>query len=181
MSTKISQLATASAADYNDDGQIPFNAVDQTTGEITTKKALLVDLKKNYFCDTQCANLSIATASVLTLNSVPLTIVAAQGAGTIIEPVSAVFYLDYNSAAYATNTQLQLKFSGASVGVCNIGNNILTGTVSKYSNSIQFINPAAAETQVIENADLQVTVDAGDPITGDSDIEVWVFYRKIDV
>ena len=40
---------------------------------------------------------------------------------------------------------------------------------------------SATATQMMANADLQVSVDAGDPTAGDSDIEVFVLYRVIDI
>jgi hypothetical protein len=37
---------------------------------------------------------------------------------------------------------------------------------------------ANTETQIIENADLMVTVAGGDPTAGDSDIKIYLRYRS---
>jgi hypothetical protein len=47
------------------------------------------------------ASVTIASADVLQLNSTPIEIVAAPGAGYAIEVVSASVKIDFNSAAYA--------------------------------------------------------------------------------
>jgi hypothetical protein len=129
-------------------------------------------------CIQGTAKLTIATADVLTLNTTPLTIVAAQGAGTAIEVISANVKIDFNSAAYATNTTLLLIISGANTHSA-IATNVLTSTVSSQKYITTIGTGTATATQIIENADLQVQVQTGNPTAGDSDITVYVTYRII--
>jgi hypothetical protein len=64
-------------------------------------------------CIQGTAKLTIATADVLTLNTTPIEIVAAPGAGYAIEVISASMKMVYNSATYSTNTSLELLTAGA--------------------------------------------------------------------
>ena len=126
------------------------------------------------------ASLTIASADVLQLNSTPLTIVSAQGVGTAIEVISASVKMVYNSVAYATNTTLELKMSGANTNLATLTNSLAATVESHKYLNISGTGTATA-TQIIENADLQVSVSIGDPTAGDSDITVYVLYRVITV
>ena len=123
------------------------------------------------------ASLTIASADVLTLNSTPLTIVGAV-AGYAIEVVSASVKIDFNSAAYATNVGLELICSGATERQA-VSNTALNASVTSVRRLAIDSTVAAADTQLIANADLLVQVPKGDPTTGDSDITVYVNYRLI--
>jgi len=123
------------------------------------------------------ASLTISSADVLTLNSTPITIVGAV-AGYAIEVVSASVKIDFNSAAYATNTTLIVLTGGATDSQYRIGGS-LAATVSTHRVGVPNSISTASATQLIENADLLVSVDTGDPTAGDSDITVFVNYRLI--
>jgi hypothetical protein len=123
------------------------------------------------------ASLTISSADVLQLNSTPLTIVAAQGVGTVIQVISASVKIDFNTTPYATNIQLQIISSG-SVKAQHSGN-VLDASVSTVRFLAEQAATVATDTQLLENADLQVTVRTGDPTAGDSDISVYVLYRVI--
>lgn len=126
------------------------------------------------------ATLTIPTASVLTLNASPLTIVAAPGSGKYIEVISATSQITYVAAAYATNTTLQLICNGADVAQVQ-DTAILISTVTKNTKFQQVTAATAGQTQIIANTALQVKVATGNPVTGDSDITVTVIYAIRDV
>ncbi len=123
------------------------------------------------------ASLTIASADVLTLNSTPLTIVGAV-AGYAIEVVSASVKIDFNTTPYATNITLLLITSGATEPQAD---DTIDATVSRTGRfRLQYTSGALpTTTQIITNADLQVSVDSGNPTAGDSDITVYVHYRLI--
>ncbi len=123
------------------------------------------------------ASLTIATADVLTLNSAPIEIVAAPGSGFAIEVLSASMKVVFNSVAYATNTALELTSSGADIK--QFDGDLLGATVSKIGLINRDYRPTSGQTQIIENAALNVSVDTGNPTAGDSDIKVYVTYRII--
>jgi len=124
------------------------------------------------------ASLTIATADVLTLNSAPIEIVAAPGAGYAIEVLSAVFSMTYNSIPYATNTTLQVKTSGASSSQIEFSSLLLAlGADVLNSNQKQ----STSSSNMGDNAALNLTVKTGNPTAGNSDIKVYVTYRIIEL
>jgi len=168
---RFTQYPAASKGDYADATTF---LIANSDGDI--KEATLEGLRDIFGSGVQSTSLTIASADVLQLNSTPLTIVAAQGAGTYIEVISAFVVIDFNSAAYATNTTIELIFSGASDEL------MISSINASVSKSVAFTKQGsgtAGNTQMLENTDLQVAVASGDPTTGDSDIEVFILYRVI--
>jgi len=150
-------------------------------GQNGTEYQLPFSSIKAMFGNVQAASLSIPTASVLTLNATPLEIVAAPGAGYAIECINASLFMTYNSAAYATNTTLQLITDTATVAQMQLSGAISNTVTRGYK--IPELSSAAGttSTQVIENKSLKVSVATGNPTAGDSDIVVYVLYRLISL
>lgn len=144
----------------------------------TSKKSTLRVIRKA-MGDIYEAELSIATAAVLTLNATPLTIVAAPGAGYAIELIRGSYKLTYNSIAYATNTTLQLISAGASVPQGSSVSTALAATVTQMSDINTINSPTGSQTKILENVALQVKVSTGDPTAGNSAIKVYILYRII--
>ena len=130
--------------------------------------------------EVQSASLVIPSADVLQLYTTPLTIVPAQGAGKAIEVISGSVKVDFNSAVYATNTDILLIENGASYLMAKISS-FLSATVSSVRPIEVTSSANVTDTQIIANAALQVSVSNGNPTAGDSDIEVFVLYRVINV
>jgi hypothetical protein len=122
--------------------------------------------------------LSIPTAQVLTLNATPLQIIAAPGAGYAIEVETAIMELTYNSAAYATYTNLQVITDTADMSQFYGAFYLAATKTVRVKLTAQGITD---KTQIIENKAVFVSVAAGDPTAGDSDIKVYVKYRIIAV
>ena len=129
------------------------------------------------FCISGSASLDITSAQVLALNTTPLTIVPAVS-GYVIEAVSVVVSIDYNSAAYATNTNL-LIITDTAGNPQYKRDSLLTQTVDAAWKFPE-VAPTTG-TQLIANKALTVTVATGDPTAGDSPIKVFVNYRLIPV
>lgn len=144
----------------------------------TSKKSTLRVIRKA-MGDIYEASLTIPTASVLTLNATPIEIIAAPGSGKMIRVISAEYKLTYNSIAYATNTTLQLKTSGASVVQVESTSSALAATVTQSAALFGTGTPSVGQTQLLENAGVNVMVATGNPTAGNSDIKVFVFYRII--
>ena len=64
---------------------------------------------------TNYTTVAIANAAVKTLNATPVSIVPAQGAGTLVEVISAVFENLYKTAAFAAGSALGLVYGAAGV------------------------------------------------------------------
>ena len=128
-------------------------------------------------CIQGTAKLTIASADVLTLNTTPIEIVAAPGAGYAIEVISASMKMVYVSATYVTNTSLELITAGATNSQASTVIKNSASTIRRFADATTLASATA--TQLVENAALNVTVASGDPTAGDSDITVYVTYRII--
>lgn len=128
-------------------------------------------------CIQGTAKLTIATADVLHLNTTPIEIVAAPGAGYAIEVISASMKMVYNSATYATNTSLELITAGATNSQASTVIKNSASTIRRFADATTLASATA--TQLVDNAALNVTVASGDPTAGDSDITVYCTYRII--
>ena len=126
-------------------------------------------------CIQGTAKLAIASADVLTLNTTPITIVAAQGVGTAIEVTSAIMKLDFNTTQYATNTSLILENPSSTEMQCV---NVINQAADAFSR-FEFEFGATAGVQYVENEAVNLTTLTGDPTAGDSDITIYVTYRII--
>ena len=119
------------------------------------------------------AEVDIATAAVLTLNSVPVPIVPAQGAGKSIVVVKAAWSITYAGVAYATNTTLLLITSTATISQA-LGSSVLATTSTRFSTIPETTGVTASN--IVANQPLNVSVLTGDPTAGTSNIKVMVWY-----
>lgn len=131
------------------------------------------------------AEVTILSADVLTLNSNPVQIIPTPGAGKAIEIISASRKLDFNTTPYATNTRLTLETTSGNVEIMTWGTG---GLNTNLSVSPYFFNILSAVTttatsatsqQLFVNEGVFVSVQTGNPTSGDSDIKVYVTYRII--
>jgi len=120
------------------------------------------------------AEVTIPTASVLTLNGTPVEIVPAPGVGRANLPLVVVASVAFASAAYATNTSLTVGYGGA--GIITI-TGILAATSSKVATAAGTV-PAVA-TATAQNAAIVASVASGNPATGDSPITITVLYVTV--
>jgi hypothetical protein len=127
-------------------------------------------------------SITISTASVLTLNTTPLTIVAAPGAGLAIQVVAGTASMTYNTTPYATNGKFGLITQGAVEYQSLLSaNGFLFGTVTRNVSLTGRPTNLITDTQLIANAPLLVQVDTGNPTAGDSDITITVLYRILPI
>lgn len=168
--TDVVSQAMSGDATINGSGVIAIGA-----GKVTT--AMLAFTLADQLLE---ASLTIPTASVLTLNGTPLTIVAAPGAGKYIEVVSASCTMTFVSAAYATNTTLQLICTGADIAQVQ-DTAILISTVTKNTKFKDVTSATAGQTQIITNAALQVKIATGNATLGDSNLIIKCLYRIVTI
>ena len=121
-------------------------------------------------CIQGTAKLTIASADVLQLNTTPIEIVAAPGAGYAIEVISASMKMVYVSATYSTNTTLELITAGATNRQAETQIKNSASTIRRFADATTL--GSATAIQLIDNAALNVTVASGNPTAGDSDITV---------
>lgn len=121
---------------------------------------------------------SVTSAQIKALNTTPITLVAAQGSGYAIQPLSVLFHYNYSTAAYATNTNLQVWYNGYTNNLIT-SNTVLLGVASTYSLSLPVSGTLTAAD--LDNKALVLTVLTGDPVTGAGTLDVYVTYALVTV
>lgn len=66
--------------------------------------------------DVITTKVTITSAELLALNTTPKVLVAAPGTGKAVVIEKVIATMDYNSAAYATNTDLEIRYDNAAAG-----------------------------------------------------------------
>lgn len=172
--TSISQLPSATTSEIAGGAKIILNTTDNET-----KTTDLTTLRSTFFCETLCTVVTIATADVLTLNSTPVELIAATGAGTAISVVDAfvnVKWDDGTPVAYATNTDMLIEVAGGNHEQMR-NTSALAVTAQTYTKFV----PVDGEDKhaLLENAAINLTVESGDPTAGNSEIDIFILYRVV--
>lgn len=123
---------------------------------------------------------TLSTAQVNGLRAAPITVVAAQGAGTIIEIVSVVITYDYATAAFtvAGDEDLIIEYADGTDATASIES---AGFLDQADDEVRFyLNSLAA------GADLEALIDqglrifntgAGETADGGGEVDIRVTYR----
>lgn len=119
---------------------------------------------------------SVPSASVLTMNASPIVLVPAPGANRFIEFLSGIIHVDFNSVAYNAGTIIFLSAGGGWQG---ISNDILTASSEVYSSVLRVQGTSGGN--LGPNVPLYAQVSTSNPTTGDSDIQICVRYRIIEL
>lgn len=133
--------------------------------------------ERNPALQLQVRKVTLTSAQVLALNTTPQTLVPAPGAGRAIVVQGIVGRLTYNSAAYATNTTMEFRYtngSGTKVAVD------MASLLAATANKTQVVDQAAAEFTVLANAPVVVNAATGNPATGNSPVEFTVYFYEVD-
>lgn len=125
----------------------------------------------------QVASVTIATAAVLTLGTTPVTVVAAQGANTVIVPVTAYGSLAFNSVGYANAGALNLSWNGANgITIANLSSNLIAA-----ASQVAVAGGLSLATGAVANfANLPLTVHSTGAVTlGNSPWKLTVVYAVL--
>jgi hypothetical protein len=121
---------------------------------------------------------TVPTASVLTLNGTPFTLIAAQGAGTIVLVDEITCKLVFNSVAYTGSNALEFRYTNGS------GAKVIADMSSAFLNSASGTNYRSVKSVVTEltpvaNALICVFVPTANPGAGNSDLIFTLKYRVV--
>lgn len=122
----------------------------------------------------QHLRVTLTTAEVKALNSTPIEIIPAPGAGKLILGLVYCTYLDFNSAAYVGSPTMSIEYSGGA-SLVTIANNILLA-VADYQDTGGLVTPKGAP---VLNTAVDISASA-DPTAGDSPLVVDIWYRILD-
>jgi len=127
----------------------------------------------------QYTDTTLTDTQVKALNSSPITLVAAPGAGYAIQVVSASLFLDYNSIAYITNTTVRLRTGANSQFRVTSG---LDGTADRFCQFNAYTAAASpGTTNMYDNGALLLSAQTGNPASGNSPVSVYVTYIIIEI
>jgi hypothetical protein len=122
------------------------------------------------------AEIAITSTEMLALNATPKTLVAAPGAGYVTEFISALLILDYVSAAYANNGILGVYETNAAGEVQSDTVDLAT-FLAQVADTMVLLQALSADTPMLANKALVLTMATGESITGDSPVRVKIAYR----
>ena len=120
----------------------------------------------------------LTSAQVLASFTTPITLVSAPGAWKAIHVESIVASIDYNSAAYATNTTMEARYTdGSGTKVTADISSLLAVT----ADTIISVGGIEAQLVLTQNAPVVIRTATGNPATGNSPVTVEVFYRVVSI
>lgn len=143
-----------------DDGDIIQSILNTAYGSFN--KPLLDEFK--------VATRILTFTEVRALNTTPIEVVAQPGANKALIPLAVESFVDFNSAAYATNLDLLFEYGSAGTQIA-----ILTGALAATADAVSH-GPAVNLVDEALNQSIDVTEGGGDPATGDSPVHVTVYY-----
>ena len=165
---KISELPSASPLDGTE--KLPVNQNGVTS--ITDVDAV-VTYTLSGGLPTKFAKVTITSAQLLQLNTTPITLVAAQGAGKVIIPFTVLLRYRFGTIEYATNLNITLS-PNSSLYQVNY-NGAISGSQDKYSS--RSITPTVSlGGSIVDDLPLTIGAQIGNPTAGDGELDVYVSY-----
>ena len=121
--------------------------------------------------------LTLTTAQILALNTTPIQIVPTPGVGFALQVINVMVRLNYNSIAYTTNTTIGIYNNGSNLYQHLIAG-VLGDTVTKIGIGSDQMTTVTVS-QVVENTALVVSTIGGNPLAGNSSINVYLTYSIV--
>ena len=174
---RFTQYPAASTGDY---AEATTFLIANEDGEI--KQASLEGLRDTFGTGIKVATLTIPSADVLTANGTPVPFGLTVPSGYAPRVLALDGKMVYGTTPYATNGICGVRCTGStSLQSAWVANAFLFGTVSRYAIAENVTPDGITDTQLIDGADLEFYVETGNPTAGDSDIELTVVYRLVEV
>lgn len=124
------------------------------------------------------ADTTLTAAQVKLLNTTPIQLIAAPGAGLSVVPVKVMATMVYGTATYSCNASGASLFytdgSGAQPGLT-----LTQAFIQQTASSSLFVNGAATAFVPTANAKIVIKAATSDPTTGDSPIKIRVYYHVV--
>lgn len=126
----------------------------------------------------QYAEVEILAAEVLTLFSVGTTLVAAPGAGLVLEFISLELAYDYDGvAAYTIGAATNLEVQYGLGGVATSTTEVVTGFLDGVADDLRLLDKLEVSLTPVVNTALTLTLAVADVTVGASPLHAKVAYR----
>ena len=162
---------SASLWKFTKDVEVPDEAYgsgwDAST-EVPTKNAVYDKLESHALLQT--VKVSLSSAQILALNTTPITLVAAQGAGTVVTPVAITLRNNIVGSAYTGNVTPEVVYSGQSTPIITDTNGLTITTNTPRRRTMQ------NNFNALENTAITITEPTGNPSSGTNTMDVYVQY-----
>lgn len=130
-----------------------------------------------YFPPLENKVVSISSSELLDLYDNPIVLIAGENTGKLVEVVSAVAYLVFNSVQYTHFFDLQIGYKNLISSPFYTCGDILGSVGDSYRKFIDYsITPP---TMLLDN-DIVLTTPSASPKDGDSDLKIFLIYRYIN-
>ena len=124
--------------------------------------------------DINTTKVTVSSAEILDLHNTPIELVASPGANKIIQILSAMAYVDFNSVIYVKKN-LELIYTGATRATFEWTNAVLSAS-GDFGEYAKLATLPSAEV----NTAVQLSIDTA-TANGDSPITIYTTYKTIDV
>lgn len=125
------------------------------------------------------ATVTLSPAQVNDMNSNPVSAGITVPTGYAIQILEVYGQNTYNTTPYATNTTINIAFTSAPTQSVWQQNNLLIDTATTIR---RFVKTSGAGAEVIvPNDGLVITNTSGNPTAGDSDIDIYITYKLIEL
>jgi len=117
---------------------------------------------------------SLTSAEILQLFTTPKVIIAAPGAGKLIQPIYVTYRMNYLTAAYATNVIMNLQYDivqyviGTNTAVSASTDTIVRKNTDDISHNFAAVNKGIA-----------LQMQTGNPTAGGGSLDVYILYTII--
>jgi len=143
----------------------------KSTGDIVN---LVADDVRTIIGLQQTAKISITSGSTRTLNTTPVVLVTSGGTGVVLIPQRIIIRLNYLTAAYATNTTLQVR-------VGTIAHDLATTVLAAAATQVDIEDITGVFANITSNQAIKLQVKTGNPTAGYGTLDVFVTYTIITI
>lgn len=149
-------------------------ATTQTAGDNSTKIATTAYVDNAGIYYTQ---VSLTSAQILTMNSVPVQLVAAPGSGMVIVPIAIIMDYTYGTATYGSGGAVQVYETSDKSGPISVTAAINNNSASKIQMFGVTGTAGGGWMSLSDNQPLMVWMASANPITGDGTAKFNIYYR----
>jgi hypothetical protein len=122
---------------------------------------------------------TVTSAQIKTLNTVPTTILAAPGAGFGYVLNSAIFNLVFGTTQYASGGVVSITFTGQATNL--LATTLAANQITSATSTRNWIPGAAGQNAIVINTGLDIKAATGDFTTGDSILNVTLEYKIVSL